>query len=451
MKVYRYVCMTAAILMLFLSSKAVNAATPRLTFTNTRAENISLYITKEVTCKDPQMTAPTEDSFLFYLKLNQTAAKEREYHLFRNGQELFNYGGILTAVKQEGQLPTAFVTDQNGGFSLRGGETACFEDLTSGTSYEISESPTEDYLQTEPRGGTAAIGTITAEGASVTFHNLYVVSPPKESESTILEIRKDIVFPYGYELPQTPEFAFHVQIKGVSWSNKPFTILDEKSERVLFSGFTDDSGCFAMKGGCFARFEEVPADADYEVTEESVSGWRKIAESNTRGATVTPVTTISFTNTETSFVVTKQMSDSSTVKIPFLFKLRKDGKPWADAEYYLYKKSGIQIDAEKHTTNAEGKFFLFPEQAAVFTGADAGTVYSVTELVQSGYTLTVPVGSPGYLNKIVSDSVEVLPFVNHYEFSLPITGGKGVMFHLVSGITGIAILLFLFSKKRGTC
>lgn len=448
MKAHRYVQIAAVILLVLFFSMTAKAATPRLTFTNTHAENIALYVTKTVTCKNPQMTAPAEDSFLFRLKLNQTAAEEREYHLFRDGQELFNYGGSLTNIRQEGQLPTPFLTDRNGCFSLKGAEAACFDDLSPGTSYEISESPAKDYQQLEPKGGTSAIGTVTEEGASVTFHNCYMVSPPEDAASTILEIRKDILFPYGYELPQTPEFRYHVRIKGVSWSNKPFTILDEKNEKVLFSGVTDDFGYFSMKGGLLARFEEIPADADYEITEESASGWKKIAEDNSLGATITPVTNVCFTNSETAFVVTKQMSDSSTVKIPFLFKLKKDDYPWAGAEYYLYQTSGRQLDAEKHTTNSKGEFFLFPNQAAVFTGAASGTVYSVTEPAEPGYTLTVPASGAGYFNKTVTDSVEILPFVNHYEFSLPVTGGTGVTPYLISVITGIAVLTFWFSKKR---
>lgn len=448
MKVHKYVCITASALLLFLSSFVVQAAIPRLTFTNTHAENIALYITKEVTCREVPMTAPAEDTFFFSLKLNHMAARELNYRLFRDGQEVYNYGGSLTTDKQEHQLPTAFITDQNGGFTLKATESAIFENLPPGTFYEITETPTEGYRQIEPKGGTPAVGTLTEEGASVIFRNLYERDITEESDSVILEIQKDIAFPYGYDEPQSPDFRFQVYIKGVPWSNKPFAITDEKNGRIVAYGETDENGFFSMKGGCAARFEEIPVDTDYEVREENVDGWRKVVESHTIGATVSPVTTVNFTNTETSFVVTKQMTDSSAVKIPFLFKLNKGSDPWAGAEYYLYKKSGVLLDTKKHKTNTEGKFFLFPGQAAIFTGAGIGTVYSVMESPETGYYMTVPTNSSGYLNKVVSDSIEVLPFVNHYEFSLPVTGGRGVVFYLLFSMTGIIILTYVVQKRR---
>lgn len=413
----KIVWLTVTVLLTLMFSMVINAANPRITFTNARSEGTALYISKKVTCSEPGVPISTKDPFFFHLKLDGTIAGELEYRLFQNGTEVFNYNGVLTTQKQENQIPVPFLTDRNGGFTLKAEESACFEDMKAGVFYEISETPASNYTQIEPIGGTAAIGTLTAEGESVIFHNLYSPSLPEETDSTVLEIKKDIAIPYGYELPQTPDFTFHVKIKDKNWSGKPFTIMDTKSQKVVTSGITDDNGCFSMKGGCTARLEGIPAGADYEIAETDTEGWRSVSSTNTQGETVSPVTAVRFTNAEASFVVTKQMSNSAKTEDSFLFELKKNEEVWADAEYYLYKTSGSLLDTEKHKTDAAGKFSLYPEQAAVFTGVLPGTVYSVKEDTTPGYSQTLPENG-GYFDKTVSDSVEILPFVNHYEASL---------------------------------
>lgn len=408
MKTFQKIIGTAAAaLLILMPSFTAKAETPRITFTNSPIQGTALYVTKKVICRDEGIRIPSEDSFLFRLKLNGAAVKNLEYHLYRDGTEVFNL---------ENKLPVPFFTDRNGYFALKAEETACFRDMEAGVYYEISESPVSNYTQTEPKGNTASVGTLTKEGASVTFQNLYAPPLPEQSDYTSIEIQKDIAFPYGYELPQTPDFSFRVKIKEKDWCRKPVTILENQSKKIVSSGLTDDKGCFLMKGGCTARLEGIPTGADYEITETDTDGWRKVSNANTKGETTSPVTSVHFTNTEASFVVSKQMDDFSKNNTSFPFELKKSGGAWADAEYYLYNRSGTLLDREKHKTDALGKFSLHSEQSAVFIGAVPGTDYSVMELPVFEYIPVIPQNG-GYSDKTVSDSIEILPFVNHYELS----------------------------------
>ncbi|MCD7806328.1 MAG: prealbumin-like fold domain-containing protein [Lachnospiraceae bacterium] len=63
-------------------------------------------------------------------------------------------------------------------------------------------------------------------------------------------------------------------------------------------------------------------------------------------------------------------------------------------------------------TDEDGQFYLKANQTAVFYGIPAGTVYSVSEVKESGYNQVIPNASTGYTDKVVADNVEVLPFVN---------------------------------------
>lgn len=223
-KFRKYLCAASAVLAILLSCITADAAGPRITFTNKRTESTAFYVTKKVTCRNPGMKAPSEDSFLFYLRLNGMPASAQEYHLFKNGLEVFHYSGIQTTEKQENQVLIPFLTDENGAFHLKADETAEFENLTPNTFYEVAESPASHYTQTEPKGGMNAVGTLTEEGASVIFHNLYAPPFPGETDSAVLEIQKDIAFPYGYELPQTPDFTFQVLINGKVWVKNPLLL-----------------------------------------------------------------------------------------------------------------------------------------------------------------------------------------------------------------------------------
>lgn len=412
----KYLCIFCVMIFLFFLPDTLNAETARITFTNKRTENTSLYISKTVDSAVSGIDAPQDEAFSFSLRLDNSIAKEMSYRLFGNsGQEIYNYNGTLTTQKDEAMIATPFKTDRNGVFQLKGGQTACFENIKAGVFYEVSEEQREDYLQIEPAGGGSAVGNMIPNGNAVTFHNRYIPKLPGENEQTILEIQKNIAFPPEYNPPESPDFLFTVTIRGKAWGNETYAVLDADSEEILSHGTTDANGCFSIKGGQKARFENIPSDSDYKITEKETEGWKQISCFGDKGATVFPLTYASFTNTEASFVITKELDKPTVTETPFLFELKKEGLPWQEAEYYLYETSGIQADEEVHRTDLNGFFSLFPGQAAVFVRIPSGTAYSVSEKTASDYTQTVPPDAQGYTNKIVTDSIEILPFINHAE------------------------------------
>lgn len=376
---------------------------PRAVFENTSKQSPDLYVTKQVQSAAEGFEIPGDARFTFILKLNRKLADRQEYRVFdASGEEVFN---TILGMK------TPFKTDRYGGFSLSDGQTAMFEYIGVGTEYEISEVPGKDFLQKEPPSGTVITGTMTEAGAVEKFVNLYV--PNQGKDPGILKIQKTVSFPTGYTAPPTPEFRFLLKLDGKRYSKEPYSIIDTQTGETLADRVTDQDGMFTLRGGQTAVFKDIPADVDYEVTEQKTEGWRMTADASRTGATMSPVTLEVFNNASASFAVTKQMWDHSKTEHGFTFLLtRADRSVWQGAEYYLYAATGEQIDEKLHQTDEHGTFILNPGQAAVFIGVDPGTVYNVSEIGTSDYIQLVPSKAEGYIGKTVTDSVEVLPFIN---------------------------------------
>ena len=376
---------------------------PRAVFENASKQSPDLYVTKEVQSAAEGFKILKDVRFTFILKLDKKLADRREYRVFdASGEEVFN---TILGMK------TPFKTDRYGGFTLLDGQTAMFEYIGVGTGYEISEAPKEGFLQKEPPAGTAVTGTMTEAGAAERFVNLYI--PDQGKGAGTLMIQKTVSFPSGYTAPPTPKFQFFLKLDGKKYGKEPYSIVNTQTGETLADQVTDQDGGFTLQGGQTAVFEDIPADVDYEVTEQKTEGWRMTADASRTGATAAAVTLEVFNNANVSFAVTKQMWDHSKPAHSFTFLLtRADRTVWQGAEYYLYASSGELIDEKPHRTKEDGTFMLNPGQAAVFIGADSGTVYNVSEIGTPDYIQLVPSKAEGYTDKIVTDSIEILPFVN---------------------------------------
>lgn len=405
-------CLFAALLFLLAISVYAGEETVRITFTNARTDSTSLYITKKVESAVAGYNAPEDDEFTFVVKLEDKVVKEQEYHLLaKTGKELFNYDGVITTTQDSTKIPIPFKTDRSGRLSLKADQTARFDGLRAGMSYEVTELEKENYEQTSPAGGVPAIGTITQEGSAVSFVNTYSTTTTPTLPETTLKIRKNVAFPAGYTPPETPEFNFKVKIKNKPWANERYVLMDAATKKQTGAGETDGEGLFKMKAGLIAVFSEVPVDADYEVTEESLQGWRLVGKTGDEGVTKTPETSVSFTNSESSFAVSKRTNNASTQDFSFTLK-KEDSTGYADVSYYLYDIKGNRLDNQTYKTTSEGKFTLKSGQVAMFVGVAPGTKYSVTETPAAGYHQLTPPDPLGYVDKVVRESVEVLPFVN---------------------------------------
>ena len=382
--------------------KAEEPQVPAATFTNEYNPMPDLYVTKTVESADDRYPAPEDAEFTFTLKLDGKLAENRRYRV---------YGPDGAEIQKPNHEP--FKTSRSGDFTLKAGQTACFEAVGAGVAYEITEQPRKDFIQITPPGGGAASGTTTTEGAAVVFTNQYL--PPSTEETyTKLTVTKRISFPEGYQLPpDAEEFGYTLELNGKPYANEPYTVTDTETGEKVGTGTTDQKGHFLLDGGQTAAFEKVKADVDYRITEDEKEGWWAVGDRVQEGATQAPVTAITYTNATAAFIVTKTLEDKTEPEVDFTFQLTDAGqKAWPGAQYYLYQTSGERADDTVRQTDEKGNFSLRPGQAAVFFGIQPGTVYHVKEQAHPDYTQQIPVYADGYTNKVVKDLAEVLPFVN---------------------------------------
>ena len=416
------ICCVAAGLLPVQSVSAAEGDVPRVVFENEQNTTPDLYVTKTIESASGDYEAPEDLRFTFILKLDGRLAGQREYRVFdENGAEVYNYQDGESTDVRPNKIP--FRTDRSGTFTLAPGQTAKFEYVGAGVSYEVTEVPLEGWEQIRPSGGAPASGTVTDHGAWAQFTNL-----TGGSGSTELIVRKEISFPEGYTPPETPEFTFVLEIGGKPFAGERFIITDSLTGGEISSGTTGADGSFALKGGQSASFPDVPEDTDYRVTEKSTEDWWAVGETGKEGSTGTSGAVVAvFHNAQASFAVTKSMEDNSTPDVSFTFLLTKGDKSvWAEAPYLLYRTNGEPVLDEEGVqvsgvTDENGQFRLKPGQTAVFTGIRPGTVYNVSETAHPEYVQTVPSTGQGYTDKVVSDAVEVLPFVNR-----PAQGGLSV-------------------------
>lgn len=400
---------------------------PRVTFENEEKNSADLYIKKNVENVSEDYQAPVDDDFSFTLRLNGELANQKVYKLYgADGKEIHNITTLPGSGSGEVLIPIPYKTDRNGRFELKAGQTAVFEKVGAGSAYEVTENEHEGYLQILPADGAAAVGTVTAKGARAEFTNLY--QPSEIGGKTRLEVRKTVSFPAGYEAPETPAFPFQATLDGKAYANEPFVVKDTATGKEIpakegETRVTDANGAFFLRGGQTAVFEEIElpkgVDAlDYRVEELSLTGdgagnWRATGSTVREGATTSPVTTVVFNNTSASFAVTKRMEDGSKPDVPFTFLLTKgDRTVWADASYYRYQTTGELVTEEVQKTDEDGTFQLKPGETAIFLGIAPGTVYNVSEQGDPNYIQTVPSQPEGYTDKVVTDAVETLAFVN---------------------------------------
>ena len=421
--------------------------TPRVAFENVKNTNPDLYISKEAENADDRYEMP-DTRFTFTLKLNGELAEKREYRVYdETGKEVFKYQDGESTEDKEGKL--RFTTTRSGNFTLLGGQTARFEYVGSGMQYEVAESETDGWTQIRPAAGTSLRGTVAPTGSSAEFTNLY--EPTVSGQDTAdLKIVKNVSYPGGYELPESASFGFVLKIGGQAYANQPYTVMDNSSEEVVSTGQTDAEGRFVLPQNTTAVFAEVAADSDYEITEEETEGWRTVGERVRKGAVKAPFTSVHYTNTQASFVVSKSLTEGISEDDFTFTLLNNKNNAWSEAQYYLYGSDGKLLSADRKRTGPDGRFQLKADQAAVFVGIPAGTVYQVKEEPQAGYVQRIPLSEEGYTDMIVTDSVEELTFMNE---ALDTTGALSVL-KKVQSTTGEDPLeadefTFILKKKDG--
>lgn len=399
--------------------------TPRATFTNDPSTSPDLYVTKDVVGTDD-----TDTSFTFVLTVDGKAY----------GNEIYSVtdasGQAVSAGTDQSGASLTWQTGRDGSFTLKAGQTAKFEYVGEGRSYQVTENSLPDNYQAESPANGIATGTVAAGSTHVHIRNRYVIPDNPEQETTDLVVANVTTFPEGYVIPDNPDFTFEVSLDGEALANQMY-YFEDLSGNNLRSGTTDENGHFTLKGNQLARFAGVSANLDFSAKELTDSGfmpenWRAVgytdadheyhsvydadgamAQMLVEGATRAPETRVSFFNACASFIVTKRMRGGTTPDQKFTFTLSNSaGKLWPNARYYLYDSRNALAETGIQTTDAQGQFALKAGQKAVFVGISTGTTYSVKEQAAMGYMQVTPTETSGYQDKVIGDSVEELPFVN---------------------------------------
>lgn len=399
------------------------AEIPTAEFANTSSDTPDLSITKTVKSAVPGSAVPDAD-FSFTLKIDGKSYSSKVYELFDlEGNRVEGLPGENEAAGADG----LFMTDENGGFSLKDGQTVKFSRIGTGASYEVYETISDDsFVQTYPAGNGHVTGHIPSEGASITFENTYY---PKSSSGdlggsdetyTELRVSKNVLLPSGYELPDTPDFGFTLLISGSPYTDKTFNIVDSSGESVG-GGRTDEKGHFTLKGGQTAVFSDILAGLDYEVTEDaSPERWRQTDSTGISGVTAALMTFASFTNTEADFAVRAKIQKSSGTsqeetppETDFKFYLTgEDDLALSGVSFYLYDANKALVSQEVSQTGADGSFTLKADQTALFIGLDPGTKYQIKEERTPGYKQVFPLNNEGYLGTAGSSAVTEYDFIS---------------------------------------
>lgn len=457
------------------ASEVSNSDTPRVVFTNEPNPLPGLRVTKAITNPE-DYTEGGQPLFSFTLKLDdKTLTKEMSY------KKKDSSGNIITDAQGN---EITYWTEDHGVFELGAGETAWFKDIEAGRKYEVEENKdgngkcecvklvvledgTEEtreelegsFRQKLPESNANAVGHITSEGAVETFENEY--TPAGEGEKTTLHISKSTPFLSGYTSPETLEFTFIIKIKGKSYANEPFSIVDAQNGSIGTDA-TDGNGQFKLQVGHTAEFAGIDAEADYEVreiTEDMPEGWWPIGDTVKDGAAEAGDMWLNFSNGNASFAVSKEMKGNSGQDVDFAFELTgEDGSLWRQAKYYLYnisdKKHPLPVETKKpedtkkpadteqlteaeqsedkeqqvnyvHMTGDDGRFTLKPGQIAVFIGIRPETKFNVREIPNPAwenedwwkkgdisYRQITPENKDGYIGQETSNSVLPLEFEN---------------------------------------
>ena len=127
----------------------------RIVFRNEKSSLTGLYITKEVETASPDVTAPSSDEFYFNLILDGKPAANLTYTLRNSdGQRIYNYSdGQTTSYRDPSEsynnnsIEVPLETDRYGNFTLEAGQTACFEGLEPGITWEVTETVSDERYE----------------------------------------------------------------------------------------------------------------------------------------------------------------------------------------------------------------------------------------------------------------------------------------------------------------
>lgn len=487
-------CLAGSILPVYAAQREPEVATA--TFINEPKNYPDLYVTKLVDSD----TAPAEDVFQLVLTdENDQPIKDQEYRILDGeGREITEYKGRYSNKEElkdwKNEAKITLTTGNYGVFTLRAGQTAWFEGFGV-RKYKVKEYTTyltpvkegdslkvdlsharcdaegkylkplyeyEEVLFTEggysykdPASGSTAVKEVLSGGSSMTFTNHYFSGDGEKAE---LRVSKSTSFIEDYTAPDSPDFWFSLKIKGVPCVDEAYTIVGANVGENT-EGTTDKKGRFSLKGGQTAVFSQIPAYADYEVTEiledtdpdtdakgnlvkkEMPDGWWAIGQTSQSGTTGNTTVEARFQNTNVSFGVMKTLNTGEKPDEDFTFRLTDYmGSAMKNKTYLKYLATSpttgepvYELSDSEQKDNQTGKiclggkviatgstddngiFTLKPGEAAIFIGMELDpqyhVQYQVQELGHTGYSQSQPVDAKADIYGD-SEDTQMIHYVN---------------------------------------
>lgn len=362
-----------------------------------------LVVTKQVICPSGTEGSAYADEFKFILRLNDLISSNTSFiRTDASGTE------------------TPASTSWDGSFSLKHGETARFQDILEGTSYEITEQQTDRYVQTIPEDGKPATGVIGNETA-----------PTKEefvnhSNNGLLTVTKTVQGLDGGEassVDKEVEFLFKLTLNGEPWEGKTYTWKGpDYPDTPALAPETEAGGKFWLKHGESATFTNMPYGISYEIVELNPKDYQQItpAEGKPASGTIEAKTEVGFVNRNVPgtpggsepLVIEKKLIDGEGVPAGFaewcveqidhnydsldsFYNLGKvfytpillqfDGKPYEGE--YLVSGPGNREEIKRAIVNqytGTSTITLYPGQKAIIYNLPEGVTYTLKEVVR-GY------------------------------------------------------------------
>ena len=355
----------------------------------------------------------------------------------------------------------AGVTDGNGQFSLKPGQTALFTGIEPGSVYSVSEIGHPDYIQTVPREADGYRDQVVSAAVEV----LPFVNKPSLGGLTVTKVVENTD---GNAPLEKKEFSFLLSRKTAEGAGEPaYEPVADAVYSVEVGGSqnsyrTDEKGGFTLKRNESARFEGLKPGT-YRI-EEQVSGELEYEpEQAVQEVEITreaPNVSVTFVNRYAS-----RFFDLYLVKTD-----RADqGKALEGAAFMLYRDALNQnpVQEEPFVTDKEGKITI-PD-------LKTGTYYLVETEAPAGYQLlanpikiTVCWKGPVmevtvddktitsqeeddqiYIQQVPDGKDEVhIKIYNNKNFGLPLTGGTGTLL-FGGGVLLAMAVLFLTLWKLG--
>lgn len=437
---------------------------------------------QEGATKAPAVTANfinANTSFIVTKQLEDNSKPEKDFTFTLMKGDRSHWAGAayyLYSTKGNRLDDITYETDGNGRFSLQPGQAAVFFGIAPGTLYHVAEEKDPEYSQLTPNDSAGYQDQVVKKNVEVLpFINR------REELKGVLTVTKKVNAEDGVspEAPQEFTFCLRKKTDGTggegSGTEAGFAPMQEIPYQVSVgtttrNGRTDREGNFTLKAGETARFESL-LKGTYQVEEitEGLSPEYTIPEPDKKitgdlnprdeaGLTVT------FTNT---FKV-----------LPLSIEIKKTG--WREstllpgAVFCLYRDKGLteEVEPESWETEHPGQPFdgyVTDDKGTVrIPDLKVGTYYLKEIKAPEGYRLLAnPLeivitrkgdkleatvnsikptqGSNGQVS--IDGQTVTIHIQNSKGFSLPATGGMGILLFLAVGAVGIVVVSVLLTRK----